>query len=122
MKRDWDLIREVLVEVEALSFLERDQFGYELSYVEQSEDSKKAEHALLLWEGGFIAGIDAGSMDGPELLSPKLTWEGHELLETIRSQAVWERIKTTAKSKGIELTLESVKILGKSALTWVLAN
>ena len=48
MKRDWDLIREVLVEVEALSFLERDQFGYELSYVEQSEDSKKAEHALLL--------------------------------------------------------------------------
>ncbi|MNJ34592.1 hypothetical protein D3C77_293110 [compost metagenome] len=122
MKRNWDMIREVLIEVEALSFNERDHFGYELSYAEQNEDTSKAEHALLLWEGGFISGIDAGSMDGPAIIGPKLTWEGHELLETIRSQAVWERIKSTAQSKGIELTLESVKLIGKSALAWVLAN
>jgi Hypothetical protein (DUF2513). len=51
-----------------------------------------------------------------------LTWQGHELLDTIRSKAVWERIKTTAKEKSIELTFDSVKALGKLALEWVLAN
>ncbi|RZI33580.1 DUF2513 domain-containing protein [Pseudomonas orientalis] len=122
MKRNWEVIREVLIEVEALSFGERDNFGYELSHGALSENTSKDEHALLLWEAGFISGIDVSTMDGPGFIAPKLTWEGHELLETIRSQAVWERIKTTAKSKGIELTLDSVKILGKSALAWVLAN
>lgn len=122
MKRDWDIIREVLIEVEALSFSERNNFEYKLSHKTLSANTSKDEHALLLWEGGFISGIDASTMAGPRFITPKLTWEGHELLETIRSQAVWARIKSTAKSKGIELTMESVKLIGKSALAWVLAN
>jgi hypothetical protein len=40
----------------------------------------------------------------------------------MRSQAVWERIKTVAKDKGIELTFDAVKALGKLALGLVLAS
>ena len=54
------------------------------------------------------------------LLSPELTWQGHDLLDTLRSKALWERIKTTAKEKGIELTFDTVKALGKLALDYVL--
>jgi len=76
----------------------------------------------LLWKAGFISAIDITTYGGNAILSPELTWQGHELLDTIRSKAVWERIKTIAKEKSIELTLDSVKALGKLALEWVLAN
>jgi hypothetical protein len=54
--------------------------------------------------------------EGPAILSPELTWQGHDLLDTIRSKAIWEKIKSTAREKGIELTFDAVKTLGKAAL------
>jgi hypothetical protein len=122
MKRNWDVIREVLIEVEALGFSERDSFGYSLSYGEAEENTSKAEHALLLWKARFITAVDAGSMDGPAILAPELTWEGHELLEVIRSKPVWNRIKSVAADKGIELSFEAVLALGKTAVAWVIAQ
>lgn len=120
MKRDWDVIREVLIEVEALSDQERNTFGYGLGDEHAGEDPAKSEHALLLWKAGFIEAIDAGTMAGPAILSPDLTWQGHELLDTLRSKPVWERIKSTAKEKGLELTFDVVKGLGKLALDYVM--
>lgn len=121
MKRDWDVVRQVLIEVEALDTLERDRKIYSASEDNDSERIK-GEHALLLWDAGFIKGVSAGNLSGRAVLSPELTWSGHDLLETMRSQAVWERIKNVAKEKGIELTFEAVKALGKAALDFVLAS
>ncbi|MGY2488218.1 DUF2513 domain-containing protein [Cupriavidus sp. CP313] len=119
MKRDWDTIRDVLLEVEELDaakFADR-QYGP----VARCDDPVKAMHAVLLWKAGYIEGADASSMDGGDsVVAFGLTWDGHDLLDTIRSKAVWERIKDVAKNKGIELTFEAVKTIGKSALDWVL--
>ena len=119
MRRDWDVVRQVLIEVEDLDPLERNRKIFSAS--EEGGECVKAEHALLLWDAGFLKGIDASTLSGRAVLSPDLTWEGHDLLETMRSQAVWERIKTVAKDKGIELTFDAVKALGRMALDWVLA-
>ena len=75
---------------------------------------------MMLWEGGYLDGADAGSLDGPRLMAPELTWAGRDLLDTLRSKPVWERIKTTAKEKGLELTFDVVKGLGKVALDYVM--
>jgi hypothetical protein len=91
MKRDWDVIREVLLEIEA------DNSG-DASYGE-STDAVKTAHTFLLRNAGFIQGIDATTHDGPELFSPSLMWEWHELLDTIRSKPVWEKIKSTAQKR-----------------------
>ncbi|WP_079744105.1 DUF2513 domain-containing protein [Pseudomonas aeruginosa] len=56
------------------------------------------------------------------MIAQGLTWAGYDLLDTIRSKAVWERIKSTAQDKGIELTFDAVKALGKYALDWVISN
>lgn len=122
MKRDWDVIREVLIEVEGLSEQQRNTFGYGLGDEHAGDDPAKGEHALLLWKAGFIEAIDSGTMAGPAILSPELTWQGHELLDTVRSKPVWERIKSTAKEKGLELTFDVVKGLGKLALDYVLSR
>ena len=116
MKRDWDVIREVLIEVEALSEAERNTFGYGVGDEHEGEDQAKSEQALLLWKAGYIEAIDASTMAGAAILSPELSWQGHDLLDTLRSKPVWERIKKTAAEKGLELTFEVVKSLGTLAL------
>ena len=117
MKRDWDVIRDVLIEVESLDGAARHQFGYSEG---GDQDPARVAQALLLWKAGFIEALDAGAMDGAAILAPELTWAGHDLLDTLRSKPVWDRIKTTAKDKGIELTFDAVKSLGQLALDYVL--
>lgn len=116
MKRDWEVIRDVLIEIESLDSLSRDRKAYGVGDGYPPDEVVKSEHALLLWKAGFLSGIDASTYSGPAVISPELTWEGHELLDTLRSKTVWERIKTTAKEKGVELTFDAVKLLGKSVL------
>lgn len=122
MKRDWDVIREILEEIENTPSPELDNLTYGVGLDYPGEYASKGEHALLLWKAGFIEAIDMSTLGGQAIISPGLTWEGHELLDTIRSKAVWEQIKTTAKEKGIELSFESVKALSKLAWDWVVAN
>lgn len=116
MKRDWDLIREVLLAVEANS-------SRELHFdVGEDDERKTAEHAFLLWKSGFLDGVNASSMDGDYVIVTGLTWAGHDLLQTIQSKPVWERIKSTAQEKSIDLTFDAVKKLGAMALDAILAS
>jgi hypothetical protein len=114
MKRDWEVVREVLTEIEADN-------ADRLTYGENT-DRIKTRHAFLLRDAGFISGVDASTMNGKALLTPELTWEGHELLATLRSKPLWERIKKTAQDKGIELSFETVITLAKSALAALLSQ
>lgn len=120
MKRNWDTIRDVLIEVEALDNARHENIQY--GPASESDEPQKDAHGVLLWKAGFIEGIDASDMDGDAVLAQGLTWTGHDLLETIRSKAVWERIKATAKDKGIELTFDAVKALGKTALAAIIGS
>ncbi len=56
------------------------------------------------------------------MINPNLTWEGHDLLDTIRSKPIWEKIKSLAQAKGIELTFDAVKALGVFAYKQILAD
>ena len=123
MKRDWDVIRQALSEIEEMPPQKREGFSVVLRHGEQDEERRAlAEHVFLLYEAGFLNGVDGGSFEGRTLLSPNLTWAGHDLLATLRSQRVWDRIKSVAQEKGIDLTFDAVKSLGKMALDWVITN
>lgn len=120
MKRDWDVIRDILIEVEALDSAKFEHIQY--GPASQSDEPEKAKHGVLLWKSGFIEGIDASTYTvpgGEAVFATGLTWAGHDLLQTIRSKTVWERIKTTAKDKGLELTFDTVKELSKLAIAAV---
>lgn len=119
MKRDWDLVREVLAEVEAVPPDERGRFGF----TKQNADRIKIEHALLLLDAGYLEGSPfRPASDPPSVLSPSLTWQGHELLDTIRSKTVWERIKSLAAEKGLELTFDSIKALAGVAVSMLVGS
>src|SRR4051812_8458418 len=102
MKRDWDVIREVLLEVEAHDAEDPNELTYAVGPEEGF--SLKAQHALLLWKEGFIEGVNGSTLSGHRVFVQSLSWGGHDLLDTLRSKSVWERVKKTSAEKGIELS------------------
>ncbi|MGF2635253.1 DUF2513 domain-containing protein [Acinetobacter johnsonii] len=117
MKRDWEIIRQVLISVEEDKF---DEFVKETAQVDVV-----IQNSVLLLEAGFLKGsyeyLFADDRD-KTLDIDGLTWKGHELLDTIRSKPVWDKIKSTALDKGLELTFDAVKLLGAKALALVVGN
>lgn len=132
MKRDWDLLRQFLTEIEEKKdvfagfsdkpeWTEQTEEEYSRQYSEYEEyESRFFGHLELLTENGYIDGIYVlRGMDGHisyGTTHPRLTMRGHDLLDTMRSSPVWESIKTTARNKGIELTFDAIKTLGAVAL------
>ena len=116
MKRNWDTIRDILIETEECSGLQYKEY-------ETDSSQEKAYHAALLLDNGYIRGNKRepiGKLISVTAMS--LTWAGHDLLDTIRSKPVWERIKNTAGEKGIELTFDAIKALAAIALQAVIGK
>jgi hypothetical protein len=120
MKLDWDVVRDVLTDIEALSASERMDTKIEAGFYDDSPEADKGRHALLLHRAGFISAEVADDLEKEAIILPNLTWEGHQLLATLRSKDVWERIKRTAKEKGLALSFDLVKVGGKMALEQIL--
>lgn len=99
MKRDMDFIREILLDIEG-------QDGPQLSDllpgpVSDEGYNKLAEHLrLLIDDAGLVTGIAAHSMAGKNWLDLKLTWDGHEFLDTVRDDEIWARTKQGALAAG----------------------
>jgi len=81
-------------------------------------------HLELLVNSGYIEGLKVTrGLNGHFIISrskPRLTMAGHDLLDTMRSKPVWDKVKETAQSKGIELTFDAVKMLGTWALKQIM--
>lgn len=132
MKRDWDLLRKQLTDIEEEKNVLADMPDepkwsdqtwdeYELQLKEfKVIETRIAGHLEMLINNGYVEGIQVlRGIDGCfsyGLASPRLTMSGHDLLDTMRSSPIWESIKSTAKNKGIELTFDAVKSLGAFAL------
>ncbi|MEH6498204.1 MAG: DUF2513 domain-containing protein [Pseudoalteromonas distincta] len=116
MKRDWDIIRKVLIEVQNLSLTERDQSEYAADGLEADLETS---HVFLLYDAGFLTGIRTDTMDGRGVMCPDLTWQGHDLLASIESKPVWDRVKQMATDKGLDLSFETVKLLASKALAQI---
>lgn len=121
MKRDWDLIRKILIGLEGHEewlepYLDEDA-GWALG--DGPEFERYCRHVNLLIEAGLIVGVryqycsdSAGTFGEWAHLPVSLTWSGHEFLDSIRNEGVWGKIKATAVDKGAELSFDIVKELG----------
>jgi hypothetical protein len=106
MKRDMDLVREVLLKVEELPF---DGRFHDIALGGRNE-AEINYHILLLHEAGFIEAMDVSNLAGSCWKPIRLTYSGHEFLDAARSETVWRKAKEwTLKSTGT-LTLEGLKL------------
>lgn len=117
MKRDMELIRELLLAIEVM-----EKPFYQSQELEISSERSRAEinyNLQLLTDAGFIDAKTEGSFSSPipEVCIKRMTWEGHEFLDKARSESIWSTAKETITKKG--LSLETV---GFGILTQVLAS
>lgn len=136
MKRDWDLIRKQLTDIEedkdALADIPVEPKWGDQTWEEYEKqlqefrviEARIAGHLEMLIDNGYVDGLQVlRGADGHfsyGVASPRLTMSGHDLLDTIRSSTIWELIKSSAKKKGIELTFDAIKALGAVALQQII--
>jgi hypothetical protein len=104
MKRDFELIRKLLLHIEGeqveLSSYKKEQILY---------------HKALLLEEGLAEGpkphySSRQFIEIPDkVIIHRLTWEGHTLIDAIRDEGRWQKVKDWVKEAGKTLTLETLK-------------
>ena len=105
MKRDWDVVREVLLALE-----QEPESSGRVSSLPGHDDQLVAYHINMMIEAGLIRGRCIGSLNnGLICVAQSMTWDGHEFLDKIRSQTVWNKVKTTAREKGLALSIDMIK-------------
>jgi hypothetical protein len=99
MKRDMDLIRDLLMYVEDDPRFDGHQwFSPDVSndFVIEGRTLEEVNYHLdLLIEAGLIKGKSGAGFGGPVV--NKLTWEGHEFIDDIRDHGIWSQTKERLK-------------------------
>ncbi len=118
MKLDKDLVREILLAVEASTHSPEQSISLSLENWTAQEISY---HVLLLHEANLLVGRDASVLADvfPNWQAKRLTYKGHEFLDTVRDGEVWRRTKEGAEKAGVAslwLLFELGKSVGKQLI------
>lgn len=97
MKRDLDLIRRILLDIEAhgdSSSSKRPGFG---DLGDNGHDPEAIQyHVQLMHDAGLIV---ADELVPGQWWPERITWAGHEFLDLARNDALWERTKRDIESR-----------------------
>lgn len=143
MKLDYDIVRDILLTLEeelsikiskGNEYYRNKPIGFKDLCL--CKKLSKYDRAQILYciikmnEAGYIEirksnnsnQSNAKIIEGSEIYTnvPKvycITFKGHEFLEKISSNKIWESIKEEATQKGISLSFESIPIIAKSVPT-----
>jgi hypothetical protein len=105
MKRDLDLIRRILFQVEEKGQV-RGNVTLEIPGWTPEEIS---HHVWLLQDAGLLEATDLSNMRTFDVRPRKLTWAGHEFLDAARNDTVWRKTKELVKEKGGSIPFEVLK-------------
>ncbi|MGY3717052.1 DUF2513 domain-containing protein [Sutcliffiella cohnii] len=97
MKRDMDLVRDLLM------LIENNSDNGELLIPEDWNREKVAYHLKILDQAGYVINNTKWADNKPMWLLASLTWDGHEFLDSIKNDNVWLKTKDGVKKKGLEM-------------------
>lgn len=107
MKRNWDVVREILLLIEEIKPTDHlslrcftEDRHYEISY-----------HVKMLGEAGLLTVEFSQELsDRPKnFYASELTWVGHEFLDSVREKNTWNKVKALIKEKGGVMTFDVIK-------------
>ena len=123
MKRNIELIRRILLAIE-------DEPSTQHEFNMKGVDNLELWYNVdLLVQANLIRGVDvrwAADGAGPYVHSKglvALTWDGHDFLDAIRNESVWQRANEKANASGLDiqgLTFEVIKSLCVSTAKQIL--
>ena len=107
MKRDMNLVREILLAVEAR---EHGMGAAELN-IEGHSQEEIGYHVYLMGKAGLLVAVEITHLGSPspEALASGLTWQGHDFLDAARDPSLWQKALDKIRTTGSALTIEIVK-------------
>lgn len=93
MKRDMDLARRILLELERVSY----DGGPVFLRFQDCEPRMLDLHVQILKEAGLIDVADCSGMSDLNVLPTRLTWQGYEFVELVRSETSWQTARETVQ-------------------------
>lgn len=116
MKRDMDLIREILLRFEA-SEKERNDLDV---LADLGSKNVINAHLKLLEDSGFLDRLDVQMFPNGVtfMMGWRITSSGHDFLNSVRDPEIWRKTKTGASKLGAW----SIKLLGDLASSYVRAK
>lgn len=117
MKRDMDLVRELMLKLEAAPCAPNSVYVFYSGDDEISVDGYSMEeieyHLSLIAEAGLVDQGGRGAMDG--FMFSRLSWAGHDFVDSVRSPEVWAKTKKGAEAAG-GFTVDLLKDLAKGLI------
>ena len=122
MTRNWEIIREILLRLESTNtpnaYVNANSF-------DGLPEQEVAYNMRLLSEAGYIEAKITSSSSGDGkinvALANRLTNVGHDLLDTMRNESVWNKVKEKFTSNGIDMTFDLVVSVGKKIIEAMLS-
>jgi hypothetical protein len=114
MKRDMDLIRTILLKIEADQKFDGSSYhsaGAANLGITDHANEEVIYHVVMLVDAGFLVGNTKMTRAGAVVVS-KLTWPGHDFLDSVRDPKIWEKTKNGVEGAG-GFTVELMKDLAK---------
>lgn len=104
MKRDFDLIRDILFAIEA-----HPHGRAPVVKIEGRSAEEIGYHAYLIIDAGLAEGIDVGHLQspGPDYRITRLTSAGHDFLDAARPRPHWDEVKAKVARTGV-VTLQAL--------------
>lgn len=118
MTRDMDLIRELLLRVEAMHIPAGAVMAVDLTEPEfqiEGFDLDQVSYNMSLLSGAGLLDTNNKPNLGAHIITKGLTWRGHDFLDSIRDPAIWRATKEGAKEAG-GFTFELLTALAKGFL------
>ena len=115
MKRDMDLVRLILLEIEDKY---RSTAIYDLA-IDGYDTEMVAYHCKILYEAGLISDYKAQYADNEIYVFGvgSLTWDGNDFLEKIRDDSQWKKVKETIAKKGLPLVVDTIKSVANALIS-----
>lgn len=113
MKRDIELIRNIMLRMEQMS--PRSNFNYQF---EGFTEEDVHYHIYLLSDAGLIEATDASSMSQMYYMPTKITWAGQEFLDNAKNDKIWNKTKSKISEIGGSVSIAVLTgLLNKIALS-----
>ena len=112
MKRDMNLVRKIMLAIEAS---ER-PLDSTLIRISGYAGESITEHMRLLNEAGLIEGISSYSVEHRQKwIELRLTWGGHDFLDAARNENLWDETMSTVRAQTGSVSFDVLKGLLASA-------
>jgi hypothetical protein len=107
MKRDFELVRKILTCIE-----ESEGVGHQVNVdIDGYTEDQIMYHLMLLSQADLIFATDVPMQHKIYIMARGLTWEGHEFLDSIKNETVWNKTQQAVKDKGGSVSFEILKIM-----------